>query len=90
MKPKPQAILTAIVGAITGFVSFIANTPPEQQSALLGQLVELMPVEWRPTIALWARFISGVAVLWATYKAAQSGPKAPPPVALTLPHERAE
>lgn len=74
MSAKLQTIAAGVVSGIAGFVSFIANTPPSQQTELLGAIVSLVPVDWRPDVAVWARSISTIVGFWAVYKASHSGP----------------
>lgn len=78
MTTKFQAIASGAVGALSGFVSWVATVPPEMQSGLLAQFVELMPVPWRPTIGLWTKFLGTVATIYAVHKASRSGPQSPP------------
>jgi hypothetical protein len=78
MSPKIQAIVAGIVSGVTGFVSFIANTPPSQQAHLLGAIVDMVPVELRPDVAVWCRSVSTITGMWMAYKASHSGPQSPP------------
>lgn len=78
MSPKLQAITTGAVSAFTGFISFIANTPPEQQSDFLATLLEFIPITWRPQVAVYFGALSKLLLFWSLYKAAQSGPSSKP------------
>lgn len=79
MNPKTKAIWAAIVSALSGFISWLANTPPSQQDAVLGPLVDLLPLHWRPIIGAGMKMLSGVAGIYATMQAAHSGPANQPP-----------
>lgn len=78
MTPKMQALLSAVISGLTGFIGFLANTPPEQQAQVLGLLVEAIPLHWRPDVAIAASTVSKVLAVYSIYKAAQSGPQQPP------------
>lgn len=79
MTSKLQAKIGAIVAGVTAFISWLATVPPEQQSGILAPLVDLLPLTWRPQIGLATRALATVSAIWATYKAAHSGPQTPPP-----------
>lgn len=78
MTNKLQAQISAVVTGLFGFLAWLANVPPEQQSGMLGAMVQVFPVTWQPTIALWSKGIATFAGFWSLYKAAHSGPQTPP------------
>lgn len=73
MTTKQKAIWSAVVAAVSSFLAWLANTPPEQQDALLGPLVGALPVSWRPTIGAAMKLLSSVAVIYSTVQASHSG-----------------
>lgn len=78
MTSKVKTLWAAIIAGVTGLIAFLANTPPEQQDAVLGPFVAFLPVSWRPSIALFCRAISGAAGIYAAIHASHSGPQTPP------------
>lgn len=78
MTHKLQALLTAWVAGVSAFVAWLMTVPPEQQTALLGPLVDVMPLQWRPAVGLATRAIATASTIFAVYRAAQSGPQSPP------------
>lgn len=75
---KLRAGIAGGVSGISAFIAWLATVPPEQQTALLGPLVELMPIEWRAGIGLGMRALATVSTIYAVYQAAKSGPQTPP------------
>jgi len=78
MNPKLQAKISAIVSGVSGFIVYLTTLPPEQQDAVTGPIVALIPVHWRPEISLIGKAIMTVSTFWAIFKAAHSGPQTPP------------
>lgn len=78
MTDKLQAILAALMAGLAGFVNWLATVPPEQQSGWLAALVEITPIEHRPNVGLFTRFLGLFLGIYATYKASRSGPQSPP------------
>lgn len=76
---KLKAFWSGIVAGVTAFIAFLANTPPEQQDAVMAPFMALMPIHWRPSIALITRAISSAATIYAVVYASKSGPTHPPP-----------
>lgn len=76
---KQKAFYASIVAASTGFLAWLANTPPTNQDALLGPLVDSLPVTWRPTIGAVMKFLSSIAMVYAAIHASKSGPGTLPP-----------
>ncbi len=75
---KIQALIAACVTGAASFVSWLATVPPEQQSGLLAQFVEIVPVTWRPGVGLAAKALGTFSTIYAVYKASHSGPQSPP------------
>lgn len=71
---KQKSLWSASFAAVTGFLAWLANTPPEQQDAVLGPLVALLPVHLRPTFGAIMKVLSTVAVIYSTVQASHSGP----------------
>lgn len=86
MTTKLQALLAAILTGFIGFVNWLATVPPEQQAGMLAALVEIIPLDWRPTVGLISRLLMFASGIFATYKASQSAPHVP----LTKPPTPAE
>ena len=77
MNDKLQAKLSAAVAAVTGFVVYMATLPPQQQDAVTGPIVAIIPLTWRPEIGLIFKAIFTVATFWGIFKASHSGPQIP-------------
>lgn len=77
MNAKLQATLAAIFTATASFINWLATVPPEQQSGWVATLVEITPVEYRPNVGLFTRFLMFFLAIYAVRKAAQSGPTKP-------------
>lgn len=78
MTSKLQALLYGALSGLSGFVQTLALVPPEQQSGLLAQLVEVFPVSWRPQIAVWTGLLKWGLLVYALRQASHSGPQTPP------------
>lgn len=76
--PKQKAVWSATIAAATSALAWLANTPPEQQNALLGPLVDAMPVSWRPYIGSAMKLLSSIAIVYSTIQASHSGPATKP------------
>ncbi len=78
--PGTSKIRAGIAGAVSGiasFVAWLATVPPSEQNALLGPLVDMLPLEWRPAIGLGMRLLATTSTIYAVYQAAHSGPSTP-------------
>lgn len=71
---RVKAMISGIVGGALGFINWLATVPPEQQSGILGQLVEIVPLTWRPAVGLITRLLMYYFSVLAIYKATHSGP----------------
>lgn len=78
MSTKLKAIVSGWAFAITSFISWLATVPPEQQSGMLAQFVEIVPVSWRPAVGLIAKAIASFSSIYGLYQASHSGPQTPP------------
>lgn len=78
MTSRIQAITSGIVSAITTFIAWLATVPPQQQTDMLGVFLEAFPYEWRAPLGAWCKIIATLSGIYATVKAAQSGPAQPP------------
>lgn len=76
--PKQKALWSAVVSAVAGALAWLANTPPERQDALLGPLVDALPISWRPSIGAAMKLLSSVALVYSTIQASHSGPVTKP------------
>lgn len=75
---KQKALWSGVIAAASGFLAWLANTPPEQQDALLGPLVNSLPVTWRPSIGAAMKLLSSIAIIYSTVQASHAGPTTPP------------
>lgn len=71
-------LTTAIFTGIASFINWLTTVPPEQQSGMLAQLVEITPVQYRPQVGLATRFLVFGLGIYTLYKASRSGPTQPP------------
>lgn len=78
MSTKIQAITAAWIAGISAFIAWLMALPPESQTTLLAPLIDITPIEWRPAIGLATRALATVTTIYATYKAAHSGPHTAP------------
>lgn len=69
--------MSAIFAGIAGFINWLATVPPEQQSGWVATLVEITPVEYRPNVGLFTRFLMFFLTIYSFRKASQSGPEKP-------------
>lgn len=76
--PKMKALAGASVAGLTALLAYLANTPPEAQDALVGPIVALLPLAWRPTFGLVMRGLSSVATIYMAIQASHSGPATKP------------
>lgn len=77
MTSKLQCLLAALGAGFVGFINWLATVPPEQQAGMLATLVEIIPVEWRPTVGLYSRLLMWGLGVYATFKAAHSSKETP-------------
>lgn len=78
MTPKIKAFIGAATTGVTGFLAFLANTPPSQQEGLLGALLGAIPVSARPEVAAIAKLVSECALAYGIYQASHAGPGTKP------------
>jgi hypothetical protein len=78
MTSKIKAVLAAAVLGAVGFINWLCTIPPSQQADLLGQLVQIVPVSWRPNMGVATRLLMWVAVVYGAHQASKSGPQTPP------------
>lgn len=78
MTSKVQALIYGIASAVTGYVAYFIGLPPSLQTGILGDLIALAPYGWQPALASTGKTISTLTGIYATYKAAHSGPQTPP------------
>lgn len=78
MTNKTQALWSAIVSGVSGYLAYFINLQPAMQTGILGELVEILPFEWRPAAAGITKTLSTVLGIYAGYTAAKSGPATPP------------
>lgn len=78
MTSKIKALIAAALTAIAGFLNWLCTLPPEQQEGFAAQLVELVPLNWRPIVGVWTRTLVSLMGFYAIYAASHSGPQTPP------------
>lgn len=75
-----EHIKTVIVGSIaglSGFGAWLFTLAPTYQTELLTPFINIAPVNWRPGLGAGLKLLSMVTGLYATYRAAKSGPTLP-------------
>lgn len=72
MNAKFQTGVTAVFTGIAGFINWLATVPPENQSGILGELVNVTPVDWRPAVGFWTRILM-IYLLYLTSVKAHTG-----------------
>lgn len=68
--------ISAWVAGVSAFVAWLVSLPPENQDAIIKPLIELTPLDWRPSIGLATRFLATVSTIYMFYK---THPKPPTP-----------
>ena len=79
MKAEIKTILFSGLGGLAGFLSWLSTVPPEQQSGWLATLVDITPVEYRPNVALFSRFLTLGMGMYVAYRATHNSPQKPNP-----------
>lgn len=75
---KIRAFVASVGSGLAYFINWLATIPPEQQSGWLAQLVDMTPVQYRPNVALFTRFVAFGLGTYAVMQASKSGPQTPP------------
>jgi hypothetical protein len=75
---KVRAWWASVLSGLAYTLNWLATVPPEQQAGWLAQLVEITPVDWRPNVALFTRFVAFALGVYAVHQASKSGPSSPP------------
>lgn len=78
MTTKLQVFVTGAVSAVTTFLGWFVTLPPNQQGDIIAPIIAVVPVTWQAGIAVVLKVVGAVSGLYATFKAAQSGPQSPP------------
>lgn len=78
MSTKLQALLYGALSAFSGYIAYFVALPPNLQTGILGELIGVAPPAWQPALAATTKTLSVFLGLYATYKAAHSGPQTPP------------
>lgn len=78
LSTKIQALLYAAGGGAAGYIAYFLGLPQNLQTGVLGELINLCPASWQPAGAAITKTLSTFLTLYATYKAAHSGPQTPP------------
>lgn len=79
MTDKLKAKLAAWVSAASGLIAYLVSLPPSNQDAVLGPIVALAPVDWRPEIGLITRGLAAASLIYAAHKHASQPPTPPAP-----------
>ncbi len=74
MKNKLSIWISGAYGAIASVGGWFITLPPEQQNSFVAPLIAVVPVKWQVGIAAVLKISGAVSGLYATFKAAQSGP----------------
>lgn len=75
---KLQAIIYGIISGITNFVGWFITMTPEQQNSTIAPIIAIVPVHWQSPIGMFLKAVGAITAVYATMKAAQSGPKTLP------------
>lgn len=75
---KVRAFAASVASGFVYFVNWLATVPPEQQAGWLAELVEITPVEYRPSVGLFTRTLGFLLGVYAVHQASKSGPASPP------------
>lgn len=78
MTNKTQAIWSALMAGITGYIAYFIALPPSLQTGIMGDVIALLPASYQTAGAGVAKTLSTFLGFYATYKAAHSGPQTPP------------
>lgn len=78
MTSKIKAFIAATGAAIVGYINWLVTVPPEQQAGALADMVNLIPIDWRPDVGLATRTLMFFLTIYATTAASHSGPQTPP------------
>lgn len=76
---KLRALIASVASGLVYFINWLATVPPEQQAGWLAQLVEITPVQYRPSVGLFTRFAGFALAVYATMQASKAGPSKPNP-----------
>lgn len=68
MTAKLQSKISAWVAGLSGFIAWLVSLPPQNQDAVIKPLIELTPLDWRPTIGLVMRGLSTASLIYGAYK----------------------
>lgn len=75
---KVRALVATIAAGFLQFLESMASVPPEVQDGLLMQLVETVPITWRPNVILYSSLLKWLIGAYAVHQASKSGPESPP------------
>lgn len=75
---KVRAFVASVASGLAYLLNWLATVPPEQQAGWLAQFVEITPLEWRPNVGLFTRFLGFFLSIYAVHQASKSGPASPP------------
>lgn len=78
MTSKIQALLYGALAGLTGYIAYFVALPPNLQTGVLGEIINVAPPTWQPALAASTKTLSVFLTLYATYKASHSGPQTPP------------
>lgn len=78
LSTKIQSLIGAISAGVMGYLAYFIALPPNLQTGMLGEIINVAPPSWQPALAATTKTLSVLLGAWATYKAAHSGPQTPP------------
>lgn len=77
MKNKLSIWISGVISFTATFIGWFITLPPNQQGDVIAPIIAIVPVNWQAGIGVTLKAIGGISGLYATFKAAQSGPTTP-------------
>lgn len=77
MKNKLSLYTSGGISFLATFIGWFITLPPNQQNDTIAPIIAIVPVNWQVKIGIALKAIGGISGLYATFKAAQSGPTTP-------------
>lgn len=77
MKNKLSIWISGGISFVATFIGWFITLAPNQQGDAIAPIIAIVPVNWQAGIGIALKALGGISGLYATFKAAQSGPKQP-------------
>lgn len=75
---KVQALVGGVFTSVFAFLGWLVTVPPNLQTGMLGELINIVPPDWQPAVGFWSKILAFGSGVYGFYKAAHSGPQTPP------------